>query len=117
MSLKIGTHKIYLMLFVLLAGPNLIFFNERARGLPSGIVLGQTSRPCVTLDAGLTAAKLHYQMDLTPQTINKIEVKKCHVHCSQPLFFRNTKPREKRAHTLLLASSSRAIRFKRSNGR
>lgn len=62
---------------VLRAGPNLIFFNERARGLPSGIVLGQTSRPCVTLDADLTAAKLHYQMDLTPQTINKIEVWGC----------------------------------------
>lgn len=60
--------------FCSIAGPNLIFFNERARGLPSGIVLGQTSRPCVTLDADLTAAKLHYQMDLTPQTINKIEV-------------------------------------------
>ncbi|KAL9985807.1 hypothetical protein ACROYT_G008254 [Oculina patagonica] len=62
---------------VLRAGPNLIFFNERARGLPSGIVLGQTSRPCVTLDTGLSAAKLHYQTDLTPQTINKIEVWGC----------------------------------------
>lgn len=62
---------------VLRAGPNLIFFNERARGLPSGIVLGQTSRPCVTLDADLRAAKLHYHLDLTPQIINKIEVWGC----------------------------------------
>ncbi|XP_020609672.1 restriction of telomere capping protein 5-like [Orbicella faveolata] len=62
---------------VLRAGPNLIFFNERARGLPSGIVLGQTSRPCVTLDTGLSSAKLHYQTDLTPQTISKIEVWGC----------------------------------------
>lgn len=62
---------------VLRAGPNLIFFNERARGLPSGIVLGQTSRPCVTLDADLRAAKLHYHLDFTPQIINKIEVWGC----------------------------------------
>lgn len=63
-----------LFFFCSTAGPNLIFFNERARGLPSGIVLGQTSRPCVTLDADLRAAKLHYHLDLTPQIINKIEV-------------------------------------------
>jgi len=62
---------------VLRAGPNLIFFNERARGLPSGIVLGQTSRPCVTLDTGLTSAKLHYQTNLLPQTVQKIEVWGC----------------------------------------
>lgn len=62
---------------VLRAGPNLIFFNERARGLPSGIVLGQTSRPCVSLDTGLTSAKLHYLADLSPQTVKRIEVWGC----------------------------------------
>jgi len=62
---------------VLRAGPNLIFFNERARGLPSGIVLGQTSRPCVTMDNALTSAKLHYQANLSPQTVQKIEVWGC----------------------------------------
>lgn len=62
---------------VLRAGPNLIFFNERARGLPSGIVLGQTSRPCVTIDAGLTSAKLHYEANLLPQTLKRIEVWGC----------------------------------------
>ena len=66
----------FFCLFVcfVLAGPNLIFFNERARGLPSGIVLGQTSRPCVSLDTGLTSAKLHYLADLSPQTVKRIEV-------------------------------------------
>ncbi|XP_068711610.1 uncharacterized protein [Montipora foliosa] len=62
---------------VLRAGPNLIFFNERARGLPSGIVLGQTSRPCVTLDTSMTSAKLHYQANLSPQIVEKIEVWGC----------------------------------------
>lgn len=62
---------------VLRAGPNLIFFNERARGLPSGMVLGQTSRPCVTMDNALTSAKLHYQANLSPQTVQKIEVWGC----------------------------------------
>lgn len=62
---------------MLRAGPNLIFFNERARGLPSGIVLGQTSRPCVTLDTSMTSAKLHYQANLSPQTVEKIEVWGC----------------------------------------
>ena len=68
----------FVCLFVcfVLAGPNLIFFNERARGLPSGIVLGQTSRPCVSLDTGLTSAKLHYLADLSPQTVKRIEVSK-----------------------------------------
>ena len=67
--------KMFFVCFIL-AGPNLIFFNERARGLPSGIVLGQTSRPCVSLDTGLTSAKLHYLGDLSPQTVKRIEVSK-----------------------------------------
>lgn len=62
---------------VLRAGPNLIFLNERARGLPSGIVFGQTSRPCVTLDTSLASAKLHYRTSLLPQTVIKIEVWGC----------------------------------------
>ena len=66
----------FLFVCFVLAGPNLIFFNERARGLPSGIVLGQTSRPCVSLDTGLTSAKLHYLADLSPQTVKRIEVSK-----------------------------------------
>ena len=67
---------VFLFVCFILAGPNLIFFNERARGLPSGIVLGQTSRPCVSLDTGLTSAKLHYLADLSPQTVKRIEVSK-----------------------------------------
>ena len=69
----VTSHKLSLFL----AGPNIVFFSGRGRGLShSGIVFGQASRPCVTLDEGLSSAKLHYHSN-TPGgacDVQKIEV-------------------------------------------
>ncbi|EDO29651.1 predicted protein, partial [Nematostella vectensis] len=60
---------------VLQGGANMVFFNERTRGRPTGIVLGPLANPWAVIDTDLSSVRL--QGDSDTQTITKLEVWGC----------------------------------------
>ncbi|XP_032219357.2 restriction of telomere capping protein 5 [Nematostella vectensis] len=60
---------------VLQGGANMVFFNERTRGRPMGIVLGPLANPWAVIDTDLSSVRL--QGDSDTQTITKLEVWGC----------------------------------------
>ena len=53
----------------------MMFFNERSRGLPSGIILGQTNSPTMSLDTDFSTAKLFYKEPSQQEfSVSKVEV-------------------------------------------